>query len=267
MSLGEFEIPTFENSAIRLDQPSQYLIKKAKFKHDGYDSLKKSMKSCTLYIGKLSTDTTEEQLYELFSKCGVIKQIIMGLDRFKNIPCGFCFIIYQDTKSALSAMKYLNHTMLDGSKIEIDLDPGFVEGRQFGRGVDGGQFKKEQFSSRGGTYRGGRGGRGGYRYNNRDRYNNNHGSYHQDRRLKDSYVPPSSVPIPPHESSLADDFSSRPIAVPHSRRILEPKTGTLPSRNIGQDKQELPPHMLQDDDDEKMPDVDSNNEELPPHLR
>jgi nuclear cap-binding protein subunit 2 len=44
-------------------------------------------KSATLYVGNLSFYTTEEQIYELFSKCtspeegGGIKRIIMGLDR------------------------------------------------------------------------------------------------------------------------------------------------------------------------------------------
>lgn len=44
-------------------------------------------KSTTLYVGNLSFYTTEEQIYELFSKCtspeegGGIKRIIMGLDR------------------------------------------------------------------------------------------------------------------------------------------------------------------------------------------
>ena len=50
--------------------------------------------STTLYIGNLSFYTTEEQIYELFSKCGDVKRIIMGLDKFKKTPCGFCFVEY-----------------------------------------------------------------------------------------------------------------------------------------------------------------------------
>lgn len=51
-------------------------------------------KSSTLYVGNLSFYTTEEQLYELFSKAGDIKKIIMGLDRNSKTPCGFCFLEY-----------------------------------------------------------------------------------------------------------------------------------------------------------------------------
>lgn len=45
------------------------------------------VKQCCVQIGNLSFYTTEEQIYELFSKCaspddgGGIKRIIMGLDR------------------------------------------------------------------------------------------------------------------------------------------------------------------------------------------
>lgn len=50
--------------------------------------------STTLYVGNLSFYTTEEQIYELFSKCGDIKRIVMGLDKYKKTPCGFCFLEY-----------------------------------------------------------------------------------------------------------------------------------------------------------------------------
>lgn len=42
----------------------------------------------------MSFYTSEEQAYELFSMCGEVKRIIMGLDRLKKTPCGFCFVEY-----------------------------------------------------------------------------------------------------------------------------------------------------------------------------
>lgn len=56
--------------------------------------------SATLYVGNLSFYTTEEQMYELFSRVtnvsggGGIKRIIMGLDRNTKTPCGFAFVEY-----------------------------------------------------------------------------------------------------------------------------------------------------------------------------
>ncbi|RUS31638.1 hypothetical protein BC938DRAFT_477385, partial [Jimgerdemannia flammicorona] len=119
--------------------------------------------STTLYVGNLSFYTTEEQIYELFSKCGEIKRIIMGLDRNQKTPCGFCFgfydihfcidsgknchlflgVLYYHRSDALDCMKYINSTKLDERIIRTDLDPGFREGRQYGRGRSGGQVRDE----------------------------------------------------------------------------------------------------------------------------
>ncbi|KAI9267482.1 putative nuclear cap binding protein subunit 2 [Helicostylum pulchrum] len=99
--------------------------------------------TATLYVGNLSFFTTEEQIYELFGKCGEIKRIIMGLDRNQKTPCGFCFVEYYHRSDALDCMKYTNGTKLDERVIRCDLDPGFKEGRQFGRGRSGGQVRDE----------------------------------------------------------------------------------------------------------------------------
>lgn len=87
--------------------------------------------------------TTEEQVYELFTKCGEIKRLIMGLDRFNKTPCGFCFVEYYTHQDALDCMKYIGGTKLDERIIRTDLDPGFEEGRQYGRGKSGGQVRDE----------------------------------------------------------------------------------------------------------------------------
>mgnify|MGYP001940386194 CR=1 FL=1 len=97
----------------------------------------------TLYVGNLSFYTTEEQIHELFSKCGEIKRLVMGLDRFQKTPCGFCFVEYYTHQDALDCMKYIGGTKLDERVIRTDLDEGFAEGRQYGRGKSGGQVRDE----------------------------------------------------------------------------------------------------------------------------
>lgn len=115
----------------------------------------------TLYVGNLSFYTTEEQIHELFSKynaphpcraqqytdqlhrCGEIKRLVMGLDRFQKTPCGFCFVEYYTHQEALDCMKYIGGTKLDERVIRTDLDSGFIEGRQYGRGKSGGQVRDE----------------------------------------------------------------------------------------------------------------------------
>ncbi|XP_060820489.1 nuclear cap-binding protein subunit 2 isoform X1 [Bombus pascuorum] len=112
--------------------------------------------STTLYVGNLSFYTTEEQIYELFSKCGDIRRIIMGLDKYKKTPCGFCFVEYYQRADAENCMRYINGTRLDDRIIRTDWDAGFIEGRQYGRGKTGGQVRDEYRSD----FDSGRGGYG-----------------------------------------------------------------------------------------------------------
>ncbi|EEH37088.1 nuclear cap-binding protein subunit 2 [Paracoccidioides lutzii Pb01] len=137
--------PTIE----RLDKPSAYYLSKNKRRkfgdrdgtqEDPVDPLKDAT---TLYVGNLSFYTTEEQIHELFAKCGEIKRLVMGLDRFAKTPCGFCFVEYYTHQDALDCMKYIGGTKLDERIIRTDLDPGFQEGRQYGRGKSGGQVRDE----------------------------------------------------------------------------------------------------------------------------
>jgi nuclear cap-binding protein subunit 2 len=75
---------------ISLGQPSSY--RDIRFEGSFEEQEELLAKSSTIYVGNLSFYTTEEQIYELFSKCGDIKRIIMGLDRNNKTPCGFCFV-------------------------------------------------------------------------------------------------------------------------------------------------------------------------------
>ena len=67
----------------------------------------------------------------------------MGLDRFQKTPCGFCFVEYYTNADALDCLKYVGGTKLDERIIRTDLDEGFVDGRQYGRGKSGGQVRDE----------------------------------------------------------------------------------------------------------------------------
>ncbi|KAE9987404.1 hypothetical protein EG328_002760 [Venturia inaequalis] len=160
-------MPAFRSTIDRMDKPSSYTASKNRKRkrnqdrerrrdgpddddrergrerspqHDFEDKLKDAT---TLYVGNLSFYTTEEQIHELFSKCGEIKRLVMGLDRFQKTPCGFCFVEYYTHQDALDCMKYIGGTKLDERVIRTDLDEGFVEGRQYGRGKSGGQVRDE----------------------------------------------------------------------------------------------------------------------------
>ncbi|KAJ8522867.1 hypothetical protein ONZ45_g570 [Pleurotus djamor] len=108
-----------------LDQPSNYKDSQAKVDRQRHNDLLE--KSTTLYIGNLSFYTTEEQIYEIFSKCASTED---GGE-------------YYTHAEAMSSMRYVSGTKLDERIIRCDLDLGYKEGRQFGRGKSGGQVRDE----------------------------------------------------------------------------------------------------------------------------
>lgn len=63
--------------------------------YSSLEDYKEAMKNAkTLYVGNLSFYTSEMQILQVFEMVGVVERIIIGLDRFKKTPCGFCFVEY-----------------------------------------------------------------------------------------------------------------------------------------------------------------------------
>ena len=119
----------------------EYYDKRSKLSEKEYFS--KQKKSTTLYVGNLTAYTKEETLFRIFSMVGPIDRLILGLNKKFMIPCGFCFVIYFTREDAQRAINLLNKTRLDGNVIRVDFDIGFSEGRQYGRGYQGGQVRDE----------------------------------------------------------------------------------------------------------------------------
>uniref|UniRef100_A0A8C3WI03 Nuclear cap-binding protein subunit 2 n=1 Tax=Catagonus wagneri TaxID=51154 RepID=A0A8C3WI03_9CETA len=113
------------------------------FSGDNDEHEKLLMESSTLYVGNLSFYTTEEQIFELFSRCSDVKNVFMGLDNIKKTACGFCFVEYHHRADAENAMRFLNGTLLDDHTIHTNWDAGFKEGRQYGHSRCGGQVRNE----------------------------------------------------------------------------------------------------------------------------
>ncbi len=109
-------------------------------------NLDKLKDSTTLYIGNLSYFIEETQIFELFSRVGSVKRVIMGLNKQTKTPCGFCFVEYFFRAEAENAVNLLNNTVLENRPIRVDWDTGFIEGRQFGRGLTGSQKRDEMMS-------------------------------------------------------------------------------------------------------------------------
>ena len=124
-----------------LTKPQPYFDKKSGLTEEEV-KLRESV-STTVYVGNLTFFTSRNQIYQVFSQCGPIRNIIIGENKQDNTPCGFCFIDFYERQSALDAIKWITRTYLDGRMTRVDIDRGFEEGRQYGRGKNGAQRRDD----------------------------------------------------------------------------------------------------------------------------
>lgn len=106
-----------------------------------------------LYVGNLSYNVSEDDLRELFSQAGEIKEVTLIMDRDTRRPKGFGFVEYMTQADAEKAIQMFNEHELDGRRLTVNMARPREE-----RGGAGGGFRG---GSRGGG--GGSGGRGGKR--------------------------------------------------------------------------------------------------------
>ena len=105
-----------------------------------YDDAKNALEnSDTVYVGNLTFYVGESQIKDFFSCCGEVRSIRMGLNRISRTPCGFAFIQFYNHRAAVYAVDLLNGAKFDERFIKVEIDPGYKEGRQWGRGKTGGQ--------------------------------------------------------------------------------------------------------------------------------
>ncbi len=92
-----------------------------------------------VFVGNVTFNTTEEQLNQIFSHVGPIKNIRILTDRETGRPKGFAFIEYMDANAALAAIRHLNDTELNGRKLRVSYsnNSNLKEmARQIGQDVD-----------------------------------------------------------------------------------------------------------------------------------
>ena len=117
-----------EMARLFLDREPLTQYKDRLFKGSMEEYLERLRTSATLYVGNVSFYTSEEQIWDLFSRAGPVKAIVMGLDKNLKTPCGFCFVEYHNRPDAERAVKYLNGTKLDDREVRMDFDWGFRRG-------------------------------------------------------------------------------------------------------------------------------------------
>jgi nuclear cap-binding protein subunit 2 len=104
--------------------------------------------SCTVFVNDLNEDIKEERIWILFSILGIVKRVIMGINKGSLKFCGFCFVEYEKKEEANAAIVFFKDYLLDGRSIRVSKDMGFTENRQYGRGMFGGRMKTDNWKRR-----------------------------------------------------------------------------------------------------------------------
>jgi cold-inducible RNA-binding protein len=72
-----------------------------------------------IFVGKLSYDTTENTLKDLFAQYGEVTSVAVIMDRATNQSKGFAFVEMSGIKEAQTAIKELDGKEVDGRNIAV----------------------------------------------------------------------------------------------------------------------------------------------------
>jgi len=74
---------------------------------------------CKVFVGDLKPDTQEREVEEVFAKYGQLRNCFVA-----RAPGGFGFVEFEDARDASEAVKALDGTMINGSKIRTEISHG-----------------------------------------------------------------------------------------------------------------------------------------------
>merc|ERR1711879_373256 len=90
---------------------------------------KEEIEPLTLYVGRLSNDTDERELFNVFGPYGTITDATVTLDRDTKLSKGYAFVTFEDKEDAYDAMDALQGVKLDGNRIRIGLSSQNLPGK------------------------------------------------------------------------------------------------------------------------------------------
>jgi len=111
-----------------------------------------------LYVGNLSFDTTENDLQDLFSGAGTVREAVLIQDKMTGKSRGFAFVTMSTDEEAQAAVSQFNGKDLQGRSLTVN------EARpreEFSGGGGGGGARRSFGGGGGGGGGGSRGGGGG----------------------------------------------------------------------------------------------------------
>ena len=73
-----------------------------------------------IYIGNMSSDTTEDQLRQAFEAFGPVSTVNIITDKFSGKPRGFAFVEMSGKSEAIAAISGLNGQDLNGQTLNVN---------------------------------------------------------------------------------------------------------------------------------------------------
>ena len=73
-----------------------------------------------IYVGNMNYSTTEEELSDLFTQYGTVKDVKIIVDRDTNMSKGFGFVEMETEDAAAAAINALNNSDLKGRAIKVN---------------------------------------------------------------------------------------------------------------------------------------------------
>lgn len=104
-----------------------------------------------LFVGRLSYDSTEDDVRQAFAAVGTVKSVTLVTDKYSGRSRGFAFVEMSTDEEANEAMKKLNNSTLGGRQIVVSESKPREEGAG-GRGGFGGGGGGGGGGRRGGRY-------------------------------------------------------------------------------------------------------------------
>ena len=83
-----------------------------------------------LYVGNLPYKTTDEELSELFSRCGTVENVQVMRDQATGRARGFAFVQMATDDEAKKAVEELHQFQLDGRALVVNEARPRTEGRR-----------------------------------------------------------------------------------------------------------------------------------------
>ncbi len=99
-----------------------------------------------LFVGNLNFKTTADEIRDLFSQAGSIREVFLPMDRMTGRPRGFAFVDFESAEDAAKATERFNGVDLGGRALRVNEAEeqksrpagGGGGGRPFGGGGGGG---------------------------------------------------------------------------------------------------------------------------------